>query len=378
METEQEKIKKKVEDFFSEVKDPRNTHNHFLTHKLSDILCISLLAVLCGADNDEEIATYGNEKKAFLKQFLELPNGIPSHDTFTRVFRNLDPVSFLTCLQKHSQSLLDFVSEYHLAIDGKVLRATDKKGHKKSGICIITAWAVEQELVLGQLKTSEKSNEKTAIPALLESLDLKNAIVSIDAIANSPSNSSLITKRGGNYILALKKNQKKTYEQVESMMMKYVKENRLVFDKSVSFGSGRIETRTCYVNYDFDFMDEVLAWQGISSVIMVHSKREINDTIEEEYRFYLSSLSNDPQYFNRRIRGHWSIENKLHWHLDMSFDEDRVKTRVGNGAENHNILRKIVLKIISLQQDKHSIKQRRKKAGWNDSYLIEMLKNLSF
>lgn len=364
------------ENFFGDVSDPR-CKNSFLRHKLHDILIISLCAFLSGADNDEEIATYGREKEEFLRTFLELPHGIPSHDTFTRVLRNLDPTSFFNCLKRQSEELLDFISTYHLAIDGKVMRGTDTKGNKKSGMCVISAWATEHKLMLGQCKTDAKSNEKTAIPELLESLDLQGAVVSIDAIANSPSNAKIIKEKEGDYILALKKNQKNTFNHVETMMHKYVLEGRLDTNKTHSFGSGRIETRTCYVNHDFDFMDEVLAWKGIKSVIMIHSKREINEVVQEEYRFYLSSVDKDAAYFNKEIRNHWGVET-LHWHLDMSFDEDRCKTRKGNGAENHNILRKMALKALTLQDDKHSIKERRKKAGWNDKYLKELLKNMAY
>jgi predicted transposase YbfD/YdcC len=357
---------------FTEIPDFRREHV-FKKHLLSDVLMLSLCAVVCGAETDEEIETYGREKEAFLRAFLDLPNGIPSHDTITRIFRFLDKDKLSTCLYKHSESLRAFLAQKHISIDGKVCRATNPRGKKKGGICIITAWACEQNVCLGQLKTEEKSNEKTAIPMLVEELDVKDSVVSIDAIANSPSIGAQIIDKGGDYILSLKQNQKETFEQVSD----YMRQNQSVLenDKNVDFGSGRIETRICYVLKNLGFIENVLAWKGIKTVVMIHAQREIKDKIQEEYRFYLSSKDQDAKYFNQRIREHWSIENQLHWHLDISFDEDKCRTKMGNGCENHNTLRKMALQMLQQQKDKHSIKERRKKAGWNDQYLLSIIKN---
>jgi predicted transposase YbfD/YdcC len=363
-----------IKDIFNSVPDPRRDCALKL-HLLSDILMISLCAVLSGAENDEEIATYGEQKKEFLSTFLSLPFGIPSHDTFTRVFRFLDTDKFAQCLYSHSEKLLDFMQEYHISVDGKVIKATAKRGKKTSGICIVSAWACEQNLVLGGIKTEQKSNEKTAIPALLEQLDLSQALVSIDAIANSPQTARQIIDKGGNYILSLKKNQKHAFEQVADFM--HARKDILSRDKNLDFGSGRIETRTCYLLQEIGLLEELQAWKGIQSVIMLHAKREFTDKTEEEYRFYLSSKKETAMYFNTRIREHWSIENQLHWHLDLSFEEDKSKVRMGNGAENHNTLRKMALQLLKGMDDKHSIKERRKKAGWTDAYLLQILKNLS-
>jgi predicted transposase YbfD/YdcC len=360
-------------NIFDDVPDFRQG-NVFKLHELQDILLLSLLATLAGAENDEEIATYGKEKQSFLSNYLRLPNGIPSHDTITRVFRYLDKDKFAECLHRYSKELIDFLAENHISIDGKICRATNKGGKKKNGICIITAWACEQNLCLGQLKTDEKSSEKTAIPALIEEIEIKNTVVSIDAIANSPSIAEQIIKKGGDYILSLKKNQKLTFEQVSDYMKTH--ESLFEMDENIDFGSGRIETRRCYVAKNLVFMEDTLAWAGIKSVVMIHAKREIRNKEQSQYRFYLSSKDENAKYFNDRIREHWSIENQLHWHLDVSFDEDRCRTKMGNGAENHNTLRKIALQILQQKQDKHSIKEKRKKAGWNNQYLIEIIKNV--
>lgn len=365
----------KWQNFFDGVEDFRK-ENFFKLYLLSDILMISLCGVIAGAETAEDIAEYGIEKESFLRTFLHLPNGIPSHDTFTRVFRYLDPEKFSSCLYKHSRELLDFINEYQINIDGKVCRGTNPSGKKKGGICIISAWASEQNLLLGQCKVDQKSNEKTAIPELLEELDIKNGLVTIDAIANSPSVAKQIIDKGGNYILSLKKNQRCTFEQVEDFMKRHLP----IFecDKHIDFGSGRIEKRTCYVSQQTDLMTDVLSWEGIKSIIMIHSTREKGDKIEENYRFYLSSKKESAAYFNEKIRNHWSIENQLHWHLDISFQEDRCRTSKGNGTQNFSTLRKMALQSLKIQNDKHSISVRRKKAAWNDNYLVQVLQNLNF
>ncbi len=363
---------KDIKELFRSVVDYRRDCALKL-HLLEDILLLSLCAVVSGAENDEEIATYGEQKEVFLRTFLSLPHGIPSHDTITRVFRYLDKDQFAACLYRHSQQVLDFVQQNQISIDGKVLRATAKRGQKKSGICIVTAWACEQGLVMGQLKTEAKSNEKTAIPALLKELDVSQTLVSIDAIANTPLVAAQIIDKGGDYLLSLKKNQKQAYEQVADFMK--ARRDLLSLDTNVEFGSGRIETRSCYVLQELNLLEDLQAWKGIQSVVMIQAKRELADKTSEEYRFYLSSKKETAAYFNRRVRAHWRVENQLHWHLDVSFEEDRSRTKMGNGAENHNTLRKMALQLLRQMNDKHSIKERRKKAGWTDDYLIQILNN---
>ena len=357
---------------FSEVPDPRR-NTLLKQHWLSDILLLSLFATLSGCDSDEEIEEYGKNKQAFLSQFLFLPNGIPSHDTITRVLNAVDKRKFSACLYRHSHYLSNFIEEHHISVDGKVLRATAQAGKRNSGICVVTAWACEQQVVLGQAKTEEKSNEKTAIPALLEELDLTGALVSIDAAVNGPAIAEQIVDQQGHYLLSLKKNQKNTFEQVEDYMVRYHPD--MLNDQQVDFGSGRIETRTCYVCQRTDLLEETLAWKNIQSIVMVHAVRETGTKRQEEYRFYLSDQAQTPAYFNHRVREHWGVENHLHWHLDVSFEEDRCRTNTKNGAENRNTLRKLALQLLKQMHDKHSIKVRRKKAGWDDDYLRQIIRH---
>ena len=356
---------------FSKVPDPRRC-TLLKRHLLSDILLLSLFATLSGCDSDEEIEECGKNKGDFLREFLFLPNGIPSHDTITRVLKAVDQTAFSACLYRHSRYLCDFLEEHHISVDGKVLRATAQHGKRNSGVCVVTAWACEQQLVLGQLKTEKKSNEKTAIPALLAELDLKEALVSIDAIANGPAIAEQIVGQQGHYLLSLKRNQKHTFDQVHDYMMAH--HSGMPDSKHVDFGSGRIETRTCYVCERTDLLEAAQAWKNIQSIIMVHAVRETNSEEQEEYRFYLSDKVQSPAYFNAKVREHWGIENQLHWHLDVSFQEDTCRTNTKNGAENRNTLRKLALQLLKQMDDKHSIRVRRKKAGWDDDYLRQIIR----
>lgn len=362
------------QDFFSDIEDFRVEGR--CLHLLSDILMLSLCAVLCGAEDYEDIENYGKHKEDFLREFLELPYGIPSHDTIDRVFRHINPTQFVHCLQRWSREILDYLSYYQLNIDGKVLRGTNPSGRKKGGICLINAWASEQGLFMGQLRSEAKSNEKTAIPELLAGLDLENALVSIDAIACQSSVTRQIKAQKGDYLLALKKNQKSLYEQVVTEIARV--DADIVADVWEDFGSGRIEKRVCKVIHQLDFIDDLADWQGIASVIQVVAHRETKTKKQEETRYYLSSLAEDAHTFNRLIRNHWSIENQLHWHLDVSFREDQSRVRKDHGPENMALLRKTALQILKQVEDKQSIKSRRKMAGWDDEYLLNILKIADF
>lgn len=361
-----------LQKIFSEVPDFRL--NRRKLHLLSDILVISLCGVISGANDFEDIAEYGRQKQDFLSKFLALPNGIPSHDTFNRVFRYLDPQSFNSCLVKWSSEILSCLDFYQVNIDGKVLRATAKEGRKKSGLCLISAWVSEQNVSLGQLKTPTKSSEKTAIPELIANLDIKNALVSIDAIACSKSIASQIIEKGADYLLALKNNNKGLYEQVSHWM----KNRKAYFDKdeSIDFGSGRIERRNCYVCQELLFLDNLDGWKDIKSVIMIEASQEKNGIVSNETRFYLSSKSESASFFNKAVRNHWKIESTLHWQLDISFLEDRQRGHMNNAAENMATLRKMSLQLILKSKGTKSVKTTRNKAAWNNEVLINILKNI--
>lgn len=345
-------------------------------HQLIDILVIALCAIVSGADDFEEIEAYGKRKESFLRGFLPLANGIPSHDTFNRVFKYLDKEAFGACLYRWSKELLSFLEESmpQLNLDGKVLRGTAKAGARKSGICIVSAWVAQQQLVLGQETVGAKSNEKTAIPALIKSLDVKGALVSCDAAGCQQSNAELIVERQGDYLIAIKKDHKQAFEQLQDWMEK--RRGSLGVDEWVDFGSGRTEKRRCYVEQDITLLDDLADWPRLKSVVMVESRREKDGKTTGETRFYLSSLSAPAAVFNRLVRNHWSIENRLHWRLDVVFREDMSRTRKGNAPQNMATARKMALQLLAKVDDKESMKNRRKIAGWDENYLLDVLKGL--
>ncbi len=361
-----------LQKIFSEVPDFRKQRRKL--HNLSDILLLSLCAVISGADDFSDIASYGKEKKDFLSKFLALPNGIPSHDTINRVFRYLETKAFENCLVKWSTEILSGLDFYQVNIDGKVLRATAKSGQKKSGLCLISAWVSEHNLSLGQFKTLEKSNEKTAIPELIETLDIKGSIVSIDAIACSSSIGSQILDKEADYLLALKQNNKGLYEQVSEWMQS--RKESFDKDQQQDFGSGRIETRTCFVTQNLTFLEELNQWRGISSVIMIEAQQEKDGVITQQTRYYLSSKKADAFFFNKAIRNHWQIENTLHWQLDVTFLEDRQRVQINNAAENMATLRKMSLQLLLKEKGSNSVKTTRKKAAWNNQVLLKVLSNV--
>lgn len=355
---------------FDEIIDDRQLSK--VVHDLHDMLFLMLCAVLSGADDYEAIRDYGKQKLKFLRQFIKLENGIPSVSTMQRTMCQMSPKALFSCMQNNAKQIVELRDKYLLNIDGKTARGTDKKGKKNSGTCIITAWAQEQNLVVGQTKAAEKSNEKTAIPELLEILDLKNAIVSVDAIACTDTIAQPIVEGGGDYIIAVKDNKKGLKEEVKD----WLDRDRSDFDvfRKTDMVGGRIEQQEYKVCTDLQHLSQPDLLFGSKSIIRVWSKRTTNDKVQEETRYYISTLSETAEKFSKLIRGHWSIENQLHWHLDVSFNEDKSRIRKDNSTENMNIIRKLALQILKGMNDKRSVKGRRQRAGWNDEYLMEVLK----
>lgn len=275
--------------FFEGVEDFRLERRK--QHQLVDILVIALCAIVSGADDFGETEAYGKRKESFLKGFLALPNGIPSHGTFNRVFELMDGDAFGECLYRWSRELLSFLEDNMppFNLDGKVLRGTAKAGAKKSGICIVSAWVAEQQLVLGQETVDAKSNEKTAIPELIKSLDVKGALVSCDAAGCRVSNAELIIEQKGEYLIAIKKDHKHAYGQRCDWMER--RKQSLEADEWVGFGSGRIERRHVCVEQNIALLDDLAAWPQLRSAVMVESQREKDGKVTSERRFYLSSLS---------------------------------------------------------------------------------------
>jgi len=362
----------KLVEIFEKVADFRVIKRSW--HKLSEILVLCLCAILSGADDFEEIAEYGRQKEEFLRGFLELENGIPSHDTINRVFRLLDKKSLVSCLRTYSQQIVAGLEKRQINIDGKVLRATGKRGKKTAALCLVNAWVAEHCLSLGQVKVDKKSNEKTAIPEIIETIDIKDALVSIDAMGCDKKIAGLIRENEGDYLLALKKNQKGLYEEVHDWM-KSRKDTMISYEQQDYVG-GRIEIRRTYVSQNLTYIDELVDWKDSATIIMVEGERKFKNGEQKDTfqtRFYVSSAIGDAEYFGQAVRNHWSIENQLHWFLDIIFNEDRQRVREGNAPDNMAIMRKMALQILLQNKGKSSLKKVRKRAAWNDDFLLKLL-----
>jgi predicted transposase YbfD/YdcC len=337
-----------------------------------DIIILSILAVLSGAESYDSIELFGKQNFTFLKQILELKNGIPSHDTINRVFQMLNPRKFECCFISWAKGIKeDGVLERVIAIDGKTVRGSRDSFHHRSPLHSVHAWSVENGICLGQMECGEKTNEITTIPQILDLLDIKGSIITIDAMGTQTAIAQKIVEKEGNYILAVKGNQGSLEEEVHTTC----KRNRPVFDSSVvEKGHGRIETRRCEVFEKGLIVDFEKRWEKLTSVIKITSIRELSNKTETQERFYISSLNPDND-FNKYIRDHWGVENNLHWTLDMVFREDEQRKRANHAAKNFAIVRKIALNLLKKDIGKESLRSKRLKAAWNKDFLINLLKN---
>mgnify|MGYP006292119217 FL=1 len=372
-----------ITDYFAEVEDPRIDRTK--DHELLDILVIAICGVICGGDGWAGIETFGNAKLDWLETFLDLPNGIPSHDTFGRVFARLDPESLQRCFIKWVKAVQEVTDGQVIAIDGKCLRHSFDTWTAKSAIHMVSAWASQNHMVLGQRKVDDKSNEITAIPALLELLEISNCIVTIDAIGCQKDIAENIVDQGAEYMLAVKANQPHLYEDIQKLFLwadniEFAHISHDIY-REVDKGHGRIEIRECWTISDPDYLAMIAnhtEWKGLQTVIRVRAKRLMDIETKEETRYYISTLSEEtPQLAQkaaRAVRGHWSIENELHWVLDIAFQEDDSRIRQGHAAENMAVLRHIALNLLKRETSHQiGIKNKRLTAGWNNEYLEKVL-----
>ncbi len=369
-----------IETHFGNLQDPRAAHG--ILHKLLDILIITICAVICGADNFVAIAEYGKEKEEWLKTFLELANGIPSVDTFERLFARLKPEAL-------QQSFISWMEAVHkstdgelINIDGKTLRGAKEAGNSRSLIHMVSVWSASQHLVLGQKKVDDKSNEITAIPSLLKMLTIRGSVVSIDAMGCQTEIAKTIIEEGADYVLALKGNQGNLHEDVHELFTSVREQNfknvEHQFYETVEKGHGRIETRRYWTMGNTEYLIGAEKWIGLKSIGMVESERIINGIISTEQRYYLLSFESNVHKFSQSVRNHWSIENKLHWILDVGFGEDASQSCRGYIAENLAVIRHISLNLLSRDKtSKVGVKTKRLKAGWNNNYLEDILSTLN-
>ena len=373
-------------DYFAEIPDPRR-NNQNIRHKLIDIIAIAILATICGAEHFTEMEEWGEDNADWLCSFLELPNGIPSHDTFGDLFAKLDPTEFKKCFISWVEAIRTLTDGEVIAIDGKTLRRSHHRRKGVGAIHLVSAWARRNRLTLGQVKVDGKSNEITAIPELLRLLHIKGCIVTIDAMGAQKEIAKQICEQGADYVLALKDNQPNLRAEVEGIFeaecavqkeeQKSKKRSSTkaadAFETNES-GHGREETRRVYSVEAPEWLRDKEQWGRLSSLIMVEARRQVNDQASTERRYYISSLAPDAERAAEAVRGHWGIENSSHWILDVVFGEDDSRVRVGNAPENLALVRKLTHNL--LQQEttlKRGIQTKRRKAGWNRSYLLKVL-----
>jgi len=367
-------------DYFNKLEDPRGTRNRLYT--MAEILLTTLCAAICGADGWQDVEDYGKIKLECLRQFLPYKNGIPSDDTFRRFFRGLDPTAFQALFREWVQHIYPVlanadVSENVIAIDGKASRHTFDGDTKM--LHMVSAYATEARLVLAQEKVSEKSNEITAIPMLLEWLDVKGSTVTIDAMGCQYKIADIIVKKEGQYIFSLKGNQGELSDDVTLYFTgkTFKSMSEINFHETHDKGHGRIETRKCWVDTDVDWLRKRHPqWGTIQSIIQIESTREIKGTVVTEKRYYISSLKESAEKVLQKIRSHWAIENALHWVLDMSFGEDQSRIRKDNAPQVMAIIRHMALNLLQLtkaQMKRQSVRRLRKMAGWDNGILKTIL-----
>jgi predicted transposase YbfD/YdcC len=362
---------------FADLRDPRVERTR--EHLLEEILLITIAAVLSGANGWNEIEDYAHSKHAWFKSFLTLPSGIPSHDTFNRVFSALDPEELEKGFVAWVSSIAKLTAGEVVAIDGKTLRGASepsKKGpDKKAIVHMVSAWANTNCLVLGQRKVDEKSNEITAIPKLLDALELSGTVVTIDAMGCQRAIAEKIVSKQADYILAVKENQGHLLEEIKDSFQMLTADAVV---EEIDYGHGRIEQRRCSVIADLSLIEKASEWASLQGIVRIQSERfhKATGKTEREIRYYITSLEADAERLNRAIRQHWGIENKLHWILDVGFGEDLDRKRAGHAAQNFSVLNRIALNL--LKQDKTSkrgIHGKRLKAGWDNDYLLHLLGN---
>jgi predicted transposase YbfD/YdcC len=362
---------------FAGLTDPRVDRTKL--HDLLDIVTIAVCAVVAGADAWEHIEQFARAKQGWLKSFLALPNGIPSHDTFARVFARLDPDEFQRGFLGWVAAVQEATEQRVIAVDGKTLRRSFDRAKGKSALHLVHAWATANHLLLGQVAVDEKSNEITAIPELLRLLELSGAIVTIDAMGCQKEVARTIREEGADYLLALKGNHEHLHGQVvafweEAYRRGFKGYEALSYHRQWNEGHGRFEARRCWATSDLSWLEGREGWDGLRSVVFVESERFVGESLTVEERYYLSSLPADARLLNQAARSHWAVENSLHWVLDVTFDEDRSRIRKENAPENFGLLRRLALCLLKRDtSSKGSIKCKRLRASWDEDYLLQIL-----
>ncbi len=363
-------------EHFQDLEDPR--WPRYKLHKFNDLLFIAICATLSGADGWSDIEQFAHAKKDWLRRYLELPHGLPSDDTFRRVISRINPEAFEACFRSWISSVVDHTDGELIAIDGKTLRGSYDRDDDKAALCMVSAWASAERLILAQERVSDKSNEITAIPALLSALELSGCLVTLDAMGTQRTIAGQIIDQDGDYVLALKSNHPTLYEDVRTFFKEAQAQQYQGIDhnfcEQTDAGHGRIEVRRCWAVGDINWLRHQDRWAGLRSLVLVEARRIVGQQESLEQRYYITSVAPVASKLLAAVRGHWGIENQVHWVLDVSFSEDRSRIRKGYGAANMSLLRRLTLNLIRQEQTvKSSLKQKRKRAGWDNRYLEKVL-----
>lgn len=362
--------------YFSVLEDPRRYNRR---HKLLDIVVIAICAAICGAEGWEDIELFGETKEEWLRGFLELPHGPPSDDTYRRVFAALDAEEFQICFMDWIEAVEELTQGQVIAVDGKTLRRSHDRSQGKKALQMVSAWASANGLVLGQRKVDGESNEITAVPELLDVLEIAGCIVTLDAIHCQTETVETIVNKGADYVLPVKENQPRLLEALQGLFDDPV-EMRWVecdYHRTEDRGHGRVEIRECWSTSDPEYLNYIgtlAEWRGLQSIVMIQTERQLGDQTTVSRRYFISSLRSDAERLLQAVRGHWGIENNVHWVLDIAFREDDCRIRKGYSAENFAVLRHIALNLLRRETSaKRSIKGKRMKAALDEKYLFKVL-----
>ena len=363
---------------FSQLEDPRLDCQKL--HQLMDIIVIAICAVICGAETWVDIANFGQARKEWFKKYLELPNGIPSHDTFGRVFSRLNAAAFEACFFDWVSAVSQITGGQVIAIDGKELRCSVDSVLGQKAVHLVSAWASENRLILAQRKVNSKTNEITAIPELLDALEVAGCIVTIDAMGCQKEIASKIITRKADYVLAVKENQGYLYEDIAHLFELYLKEPNPLhygYAKTVDKDHGRIEIRECWTlsaTFHQQSIRNAQDWEKLTSLVCIRRERRLPKKIQIETRFYIASREPHANALLQAIRDHWGIENSVHWVLDVAFNEDQCRVRKDHAPENLAVMRRTALNLLRKENTaKGGIQAKRLQCGWDENYFFKVL-----
>jgi predicted transposase YbfD/YdcC len=373
---EEQRPQAAITAYFSVLEDPRRYNRR---HKLLDIVVIAICAAICGAEGWEDIELFGETKEEWLREFLELPHGAPSDDTYRRVFAALDAEEFQICFMDWIEAVEELTQGQVIAVDGKTLRRSHDRSQGKKALQMVSAWASANGLVLGQRKVDGESNEITAVPELLDVLEIAGCIVTLDAIHCQTETVETIVNKGADYVLPVKENQPRLLEALQGLFddpaeMRWVECD---YHRTEDQGHGRVEIRECWSTSDPEYLNYIgtlAEWRDLQAIVMIQTERQLGDQTTVSRRYFISSLRSDAERLLQAVRGHWGIENKVHWVLDIAFREDDCRIRKGYSAENFAVLRHIALNLLRRETSaKRSIKGKRMKAALDEKYLFKVL-----